>query len=36
VAKAVKLLMDIASNEPKTGSEAEKAEEKSSGESETK
>jgi len=36
VTKAVKLLMDIASNEPKTGSEAEKAEEKSSGEAETK
>jgi len=36
VAKAVKLLMDIASNEPKTGSDVAKAEEKSSGESETK
>ena len=37
VAKAVKMLMDIASNEPKTGSEAAKAEEKSSsGEGETK
>ena len=37
VAKAVKMLMDIASNEPKTGSEAANVEEKSSsGESETK
>ena len=37
VSKAVKLLMDIASNEPKTGSEAVKTEEKlSSGEDEIK
>jgi trigger factor len=36
VAKAVKMLMDIASNELKTETEAAKAEEKSSGEGETK